>query len=183
MLDFLATTHNIKMSLRSLKSKLKSYSLSRQTHFSPLTTIRAAIQEELKGPGQHYGYRSMWQTLRQKYSLTVRRADVMALMRELEPSGIQLRARRRFVRRVYSSRGPNHVWHVDGYDKLKPYGLAISGCTPAKYCGWCVEQATMILESLLKTICIVSQNVVSYQCSFAQTVVQKMAQWWQSSVP
>ncbi|KAL0965948.1 hypothetical protein UPYG_G00288460 [Umbra pygmaea] len=70
----------------------------------------------------------MWQTLRQKYSLTVRRDDVMALMRELDPSGVQLRARRRFVRRVYSSRGPNHVWHVDGYDKLKPYGLAISGC-------------------------------------------------------
>ena len=128
ILDFLATTHNVKISLRSLMSKLKSYSLSRQKHFSPLTSIRAAIQEELKGPGQHYGYRSMWQTLRQKYSLTVRRDDVMALMGEVDPSGVQLRARRRFVRRVYNSRGPNHVWHVDGYDKLKPYGLAISGC-------------------------------------------------------
>lgn len=90
--------------------------------------VRAAIEEELKGPGQHYGYRLMWQTLRQKYCLTVRRDDVMALMTELDTSGVQLRARRRFVKRVYSSRGPNHVWHIDGYDKLKPYGLAISGC-------------------------------------------------------
>ncbi|CAM4619244.1 unnamed protein product [Leuciscus chuanchicus] len=24
--------------------------------------------------------------------------------------------------------GPNQVWHVDGYDKLKPFGIAISGC-------------------------------------------------------
>ncbi|XP_032413133.1 uncharacterized protein LOC116716388 isoform X2 [Xiphophorus hellerii] len=70
----------------------------------------------------------MWQTLRQKYCLTVRRDDVMALMAELDPSGVQLRARRRFIRRVYSSCGPNYVWHADGYDKLKPYGLAISGC-------------------------------------------------------
>ncbi|XP_048111462.1 uncharacterized protein LOC125302346 [Alosa alosa] len=70
----------------------------------------------------------MWQTLRQKYSLTVRRDDVMALMRQVDPSGVQLRASQRFVRRVYSSLGPNYTWHVDGYDKLKPYGLAISGC-------------------------------------------------------
>lgn len=24
--------------------------------------------------------------------------------------------------------GPNYVWHADGYDKLKPFGLAIHGC-------------------------------------------------------
>ena len=128
ILDFLASKHNVHMSLRSLKRKLKSLSLSRQKDYSPLATVRAAIQEELKGPGQHYGYRSMWQTLRLKYSLTVKRDDVMALMRELDPQGIQLRASRKFVKRVYSSDGPNHVWHVDGYDKLKPYGFGISGC-------------------------------------------------------
>lgn len=116
------------MSLRSLKNKLKCLSLSRQNNYSPIAIVRAAIQEELKGPGQHYGYRTMCQTLHQKYSLTVRRKDVMVMMAELDPSGVQQRSRRRFVRRVYNSLGPNHVWHVDGYDKLKPYGLAISGC-------------------------------------------------------
>ena len=24
--------------------------------------------------------------------------------------------------------GPNQAWHCDGYDKLKPFGLAIHGC-------------------------------------------------------
>ena len=24
--------------------------------------------------------------------------------------------------------GPNYLWHVDGYDKLTPYGLNIHGC-------------------------------------------------------
>ncbi len=24
--------------------------------------------------------------------------------------------------------GPNQVWHIDGYDKLTPFGLSIHGC-------------------------------------------------------
>ena len=52
----------------------------------------------------------------------------MLMLAEVDPSGVEQRSRRRFVRIVYHSLGPNHVWHVDGYDKLKPYGLAISGC-------------------------------------------------------
>ena len=31
-------------------------------------------------------------------------------------------------RRYYHSNGPNDTWHVDGYDKLKPYGFPIHGC-------------------------------------------------------
>jgi len=98
-------------------------------------------EEELKGPGRHDGYRLMWQTLRQKYHLTVRRDLVMTLLNELDPSGVELRARRRFVRGVYSSHGPNHL---DGYDKLKPYGLAISGCIDGYYrkVPWLVCQAS-----------------------------------------
>lgn len=29
---------------------------------------------------------------------------------------------------MYQSCGRNYVWHVDGYDKLKPFGTAINGC-------------------------------------------------------
>ncbi|MEQ2259684.1 hypothetical protein XENORESO_016114 [Xenotaenia resolanae] len=70
----------------------------------------------------------MWQTLKQKYYLIVIRGDVMRLMGELDLSAVENRSRRRFVRRAYHSVGPNEIWHVDGYDKLKPYGIAISGC-------------------------------------------------------
>lgn len=31
-------------------------------------------------------------------------------------------------RRVYRVKGPNHIWHIDGNDKLKPFGFCISGC-------------------------------------------------------
>lgn len=34
----------------------------------------------------------------------------------------------RLRRRQYANKGPNFLWHIDGYDKLKPYGIAISGC-------------------------------------------------------
>ena len=33
----------------------------------------------------------------------------------------------RLVRHRYYAISPNYVWHVDGYDKLKPYGFCIHG--------------------------------------------------------
>ncbi|KAJ8042513.1 hypothetical protein HOLleu_13582 [Holothuria leucospilota] len=43
----------------------------------------------------------------------------------LDPVGVENRRARRFRRRIYTARGPNFVIHIDGYDKLKPYGFAI----------------------------------------------------------
>lgn len=48
-------------------------------------------------------------------------------MRELDPEGVELRKRNCLRRRKYYSRGPNWVWHIDGYDKLKPYWFSIHG--------------------------------------------------------
>ena len=42
--------------------------------------------------------------------------------------GCELRRSRALQRRRYSSPGPNHTWHVDGYDKLKPFGFPVHGC-------------------------------------------------------
>ena len=38
------------------------------------------------------------------------------------------RRKHRLQRRRYKARGPNHLWHLDGYDKLKPFGFCIHGC-------------------------------------------------------
>ena len=71
----------------------------------------------------------------------------MRLMKEVNPEGVEARKGRR-LRRTYPSKviiftpileaemltllsylqGPNHIWHLDGYDKLTPYGLSIHGC-------------------------------------------------------
>ena len=45
----------------------------------------------------------------------------------LDPAGVELRTCRRLQRKAYLSPGPDHTWHIDGYDKLKPYGFAIHG--------------------------------------------------------
>ncbi|XP_052704776.1 uncharacterized protein LOC128180681 [Crassostrea angulata] len=52
----------------------------------------------------------------------------MKFMKEIDPIGCEFRRRRRIIRRIYKSSGPNDTWHIDGYDKLKPYGLSIHGC-------------------------------------------------------
>ena len=38
-------------------------------------------------------------------------------------SGVELRRARQ-----YTCSGPNALWHMDSYDKLKPYGIAINDC-------------------------------------------------------
>ena len=52
----------------------------------------------------------------------------MMLLAIMNADGTRQRKTRRLSRRVYLSKGPNYIWHVDGYDKLKPYGIAIHGC-------------------------------------------------------
>ncbi|KAL6486342.1 hypothetical protein MHYP_G00057340 [Metynnis hypsauchen] len=128
IVDMMASLHGVNISLRCLKTKFKEAGLYRRKEYSSTNAVRNAIRLELYGPGQLFGYRTMWQVLKQKYNLRVKRDDVMVLVRELNPRGCEMRARRRFVRRTYHSMGPNYIWHADGYDKLKPYGLALSGC-------------------------------------------------------
>ncbi len=47
----------------------------------------------------------------------------------IDPEGVQNRRRHRLRRRRYSTLGPNFLlWHLDGWDKLKPYGFCVHGC-------------------------------------------------------
>lgn len=39
-----------------------------------------------------------------------------------------------FSRRIYQNKGPNYLIHVDGYDKLKRFGIAVHGAVD----GWVV---------------------------------------------
>ena len=92
-----------------------------------LEEIASAISSELEISGNCLGYRAMWQRLRLKYDLSVRRDTVMYLLQELDPEGVQCRKHRRIRRRKYANPGPNHTWHIDGFDKLKPFGFSVHG--------------------------------------------------------
>ena len=41
----------------------------------------------------------------------------------MDPEGVGRRLRHRLQRRQYHAKGPNFIWHLDEYDKLKPYKL------------------------------------------------------------
>ncbi len=51
----------------------------------------------------------------------------MMLLATMDEEGTKQRKSRRLARRLYLNMGPNYLWHTDGYDKLKPYGIAIHG--------------------------------------------------------
>ncbi len=70
----------------------------------------------------------MYQRLVTDYGLVVRKDAVRQVLKILDPEGVQGRLRHRLRRREYRGRGPNRTWHIDGYDKLKPFGLCIHGC-------------------------------------------------------
>ena len=95
--------------------------------YSPLQEVADIIRKEIELSGQCVGYRSMWRRLIYDYKLNVKRNDVMRLMKEIDVEGVSLRKAHRLNRRMYSAKSPNFVWHVDGYDKLKPFGLCIHG--------------------------------------------------------
>ena len=53
--------------------------------------------------------------------LTADKETVGLISKSLGAVGVNKRKRRKRARREYHSFGSNHTWHIDGYDKLKPF--------------------------------------------------------------
>lgn len=114
ILSFLASYHDICMSLATLKRRLKDYRLNRRGENVDDNRLKDLIQQEMAGPGELRGYRAIWHSLRLVHHIHVPRRRVAKILKELNPSASQQRRSRRLVRRRYSSYGPNFCWHVDG---------------------------------------------------------------------
>ena len=82
----------------------------------------------MEGSGSCIGYRAMWQGLRTEHGMIVSRETVGQTLRIIAPDGVSQRLRNRLRRRQYRAKGPNYLCHIDGYDKLKPFGFCIQGC-------------------------------------------------------
>ena len=63
-----------------------------------------------------------------KIRLNISRVIVAQIMKDLDLAGLDARRRRTLRRHLYYSKDPNWVWHLGGYDKLKPLGFEIHGC-------------------------------------------------------
>lgn len=127
ILSFLFTKHDIKISKRTLKRRLKCMQLYRKKYFSSYADIIDKISEEINASGKCHGYKWLHLKLVQK-GLVLTQSQVRMCLNILDAEGIDLRKKKRLTRRKYYSKGPNFLWHADGYDKLKPYGFGISGC-------------------------------------------------------
>ena len=124
---FLKKCHGIQLSVRQLKRVLKSKGLQRKRRKSPLQHVVNAVREELNGSGNLIGYRQMHRRIMIDHGLVIDRDTVRIILKHLDPAGVEHRSTRTFRRRLYSARGPNYLWHLDGYDKLKPFGFPIHG--------------------------------------------------------
>ena len=126
-MSFLAFGYNKIISKATLKRILKRLHLSRKSNYSDIVDVALFVIKELENSGQLHGYRWMHQKCINA-GFIVPRDTVHDLLKLLDPAGISIRKRKRLRRRQYVSKGPNYVWHIDSYDKLKPYGIAINGC-------------------------------------------------------
>lgn len=127
ILSLLLRLHNVQISKRTLKRRLKSQGLRRRNAVYDADAVRENIRVILDGPGCLGGYRAVWHTLCIQ-GIQVPRTVVQTMLKELDPEGSRQRRAHRLKRREYHNSGPNFAWHADGYDKLKPYGFPIHGC-------------------------------------------------------
>ena len=130
ILLFFVNRHNHEISYSTLLRRLKAYGLGRKGFFDRedsdniIEVVRQRIQELINGPGTCAGYQIIWHTLEME-GLRVPHIIVQDMLKELDPDGLQLRRARWLKRRVYHNLRPNYSWHIDGYDKLKLFGLPI----------------------------------------------------------
>ena len=118
------------MSRTSLHHRLKRLGLSRRFRDNAdadfLDMVRERIRNIITGPGSLSGFRAIWHSL-QLQGIRVPQTFVREVIKDVDPVGVDLRRRRRLRRRMYVNPGPDFAWHIDGFDKIKPFGFAIHG--------------------------------------------------------
>ena len=68
----------------------------------------------------------MWIPLQRK-GMIARREDVPQLLLGLDAQGVERSKSRKHRHKIYRTLGLSYVWHIDEFDKTKPYGFSIHG--------------------------------------------------------
>ena len=109
------------ISLSTVRRRMREQGLCSSQPFSSLTDEELdCIVSELKLSYPKCGYRMLIGHLR-SLGLKIQQHRVRASLRRVDPEGTTLRWMTAFYRRKYSVKGPNSLWHVDGYHKLIRY--------------------------------------------------------------
>lgn len=125
IIGFLACHHSSAISERQVHRILRRMNIQRRNNESLLEDIVRAIILELNGSGGNVGYRNMKRRLLTNHGLLATAETVRLALVVLDAEGVLARSRHVLRRRHYISKGPNFSIHIDGWDKLKPYGISI----------------------------------------------------------
>ena len=103
------------------------YRRGKNINYDNLRLAYQKIEEIVHGPGSSGGYRTVWHTLEMEEAICIPRKFVQMFLKEKDPAGCERRRHHSIRRRQYINPGPDFAWHIDGYDKLKPWGFPIYG--------------------------------------------------------
>ena len=127
ILFLLLFRHHIVTSRRTVNRIIKRLGIRMRQNQHPLETTLRAIQHLHACGYSEAGYRTIWRILNVTLGLRVSQRTVQTILQVVDPEGVRRRTAHRLRRRAYHGFGPNGVIHIDGYDKLKPFGIAIHG--------------------------------------------------------
>ena len=111
----------------------------------------------------------MTDKLRTCYGITAPWNIVMKALQELDPVAVLLRQSHKQFRRSYISDGPNDCWHIDGYDKIKQFGLRMlwlySNSDPFVIAQKCVEDQGFVVQRKIRSDCGSKNTIIAaIQC-------------------
>ena len=118
ILSVLSVHHNVSLSTQQLKTSINN--------------VLAFVINELEFSSRYLGYRAMHQKLLMN-GLIIDQESVHLILKERDPLGGERRGWHSLTKCTYISTGANYIWHIDGYEKIKPFGFAIHGAIDG-YC-------------------------------------------------
>lgn len=127
ILGFLTFLHGIVISRRTFYRITKKLGLKRNRASNSGMDIYRQMTYLLREGYSNLGYRSLWKLLNTQCGIRVTQKAVRLMLGVLDPEGVSLRSSHRLRRRRYCSKSPSFTTHIDGYDKLKPFGISIHG--------------------------------------------------------
>lgn len=113
-------------SCRTIERRLQQFGITTH-HFSTITDSN--LDEVVRGINLMHplcGERVIRGQLLSQ-GIRVQRERVRMSLRRVDPTGVELRARRVLHRRQYRVVSPNALWHLDGYHKLIRWRFVIHG--------------------------------------------------------
>ena len=123
ILSLLLNCHKISIKKRTFQRILIRVKLKRKNVKTCSADIANVALTEVEGCGSLLGCRSVHERLRSSYrGIVTDRESTRICMKVLTPARLWLME---LARCSYCNKETNHLWHIDGNDKLKPSSLCI----------------------------------------------------------